>query len=221
MGRTKSSPFVDTRVIYCGDNLDQLRETPRRLRRPDLHRPAVQLQSQLRGLLGRDKGEASLRGPPRLDAGLHRVHAPAVRRARPRAQEDRQLLLPLRLARQPLRQGHARPDFRREQFHERNSLETQRAHNDAKQGSKHFGRTPRHHPPLRRRRPNYTFNHQYSHTTQIMSRILLQHRRGDRTPLSIRRPHRTRRRESRQGQSALRVPRCHSLLAVQRDRMGA
>ena len=62
----KPSALVDTRVIYCGDNLEQLEQAPRRLRGPDLHRPAVQLQPQLRGLLGRDEGEARLRGPPRL-----------------------------------------------------------------------------------------------------------------------------------------------------------
>ena len=62
---TRRSALVDTRVIYCGDNLEQLAQAPRRLRRPDLHRPAVQLQPQLRSLLGRDQGEARLRGPPR------------------------------------------------------------------------------------------------------------------------------------------------------------
>jgi hypothetical protein len=36
-----------------------------RLRRPHLHRPAVQLEPELRGLLGRVEGEAGLRGPPR------------------------------------------------------------------------------------------------------------------------------------------------------------
>ena len=71
----KPSSLVDTRVIYCGDNLEQLAQAARRLRGPDLHRPAVQLQPQLRGLLGRDQGEAGLRGPPRQHAGLHRLHA--------------------------------------------------------------------------------------------------------------------------------------------------
>ena len=59
-------------------------EPPGRLRGPDLHRPAVQLQPQLRGVLGRDEGEARLRGPPRQHPGLHRLHAAAVRRTRPR-----------------------------------------------------------------------------------------------------------------------------------------
>ena len=62
----KPSSLLDTRVIYCGDNLEQLAQAPDRLRGPDLHRPAVQLQPQLRGLLGRDQGEARLRGPPRI-----------------------------------------------------------------------------------------------------------------------------------------------------------
>ena len=110
-------------------------QAARRLHRPDLHRPAVQLQPQLRGLLGRDEGEARLRGPARQHAGVHRVHAAALRRTGPRAQEDRQLLLPLRLARLPLRQGDARPDFRREQLSERDRLEAEPARTaTAKQG---------------------------------------------------------------------------------------
>jgi hypothetical protein len=63
-----------------------------------LGRPAIQLEPQLRSLLGRDEREAQFRRPPRIDQGLHRVHAPALRRATPRAQENRQLLLTLRLA---------------------------------------------------------------------------------------------------------------------------
>jgi len=72
--------------------------------------------STVRGFLGRDEGEAELRGPPRINQSLHRLHAPALPRVAPRAQENRQLLLSLRLARQPLRQGDARPDLRREQL---------------------------------------------------------------------------------------------------------
>ena len=114
---------LDTQVIYCGDNLDKLREMPDRLRGPGLHRPAVQLEPELRGLLGRDEGEAGVRGPARIDQGVHRVHAAPMRRTGPRLEEDRKFLLPLRLAREPLRQGDARPDFRREQLPERDHLE--------------------------------------------------------------------------------------------------
>ena len=35
---SKPSAVLDTRVIYCGDNLDQLRKLPR-LHRPYLHQP--------------------------------------------------------------------------------------------------------------------------------------------------------------------------------------
>src|ERR1017187_7201396 len=80
-------------------------KAPRPLHRPHLHRPAVQLQSQLRGVLGRDQGEAFLRRPSRIHPGLHRVHAPPLRRTGARAQKDGQLQLSLRLPRQPLRQG--------------------------------------------------------------------------------------------------------------------
>ncbi len=90
------------------------RRPPRRLRRPHLHRPALQLQPQLRGLLGRDTREARLRRPPRLHPGLPRFHAAPMRPAPPSPQAHRLILLPLRLARLALRQGHARPDLRGE-----------------------------------------------------------------------------------------------------------
>jgi hypothetical protein len=75
----KPSALLDTRVIYCGDNLEQLAKLP------DVKRM--------------QKDEGRMMKPPRsviLHSTLH---------------NDRQLLLPLRLARQPLRQSHARPDF--------------------------------------------------------------------------------------------------------------
>ncbi len=56
----KPSSLLDTRVIYCGDNLDQLRKLPDACIDLILHRPAVQLQSQLRSVLGRDAREAIL-----------------------------------------------------------------------------------------------------------------------------------------------------------------
>ena len=92
----KPSALLDTRVISCGDCLEQFRSS-----RPpaltDLHRSAVQFQPQLRGHLGETRRSAPSRTatPHRR---LHRLHAPALRRARPRPEENRQLLLPLRLA---------------------------------------------------------------------------------------------------------------------------
>src|SRR5690606_34472585 len=70
-------------------------EPSRSVHRSGVHRPAIQLKPQLRSLPGRDEGEARLRGSPRIDAGVHRLHAAALRRTGPRAQEDRIVLLPL------------------------------------------------------------------------------------------------------------------------------
>jgi hypothetical protein len=49
----KPSAVVDTRVIYCGDNLEQLKKLPTWLRRSGLYRPTIQLEPKLRSLLGR------------------------------------------------------------------------------------------------------------------------------------------------------------------------
>src|SRR6267142_1690187 len=83
---------------------------------------------QMRGVLGRDQGKARLRGPPRQHTGVHRLHAAALCGTGPRAQKDRQLLLPLRLARLALRQGNAGSDLWRAWLPERDHL----AENDHK-----------------------------------------------------------------------------------------
>ena len=79
--KQKPSALVDTRVIYCGDNLEQIAKLPDGPCRTGHHwgetREKHACNSAFRNCIGR------------------------------------QLLLPLRLARQPLRQSHARPDFRR------------------------------------------------------------------------------------------------------------
>lgn len=70
------------------------RQTPRPLHRPHLHRPALQLQPELRGLLGRDQRKTLLRRPPRQHESLHRIHAPTL----PAALTHGESILPLRLA---------------------------------------------------------------------------------------------------------------------------
>ena len=89
MARRPSS-LVDTRIIYCGDNLDHLR------RMPDACVDLIYID------------------PPFNSNRNYEVFWGETKEKR--AFEDRQLLLPLRLARESLRQGDARPDPRREQF---------------------------------------------------------------------------------------------------------
>jgi hypothetical protein len=84
----KSSALLDTRVVYCGDNLEQLAKLP--------DAPPRRMQKEE----GRMMKPACL---PILHSSFFILHSEFTR--------DRQLLLPLRLARQPLRQSHARQIF--------------------------------------------------------------------------------------------------------------
>ena len=76
----KPSSLLDTRVIYCGDNLDQLAKLPPN--RIDLIYidPPFNSNRNYEVFWGRDQREALLRRPPRLDPDLHRIHSPALRR---------------------------------------------------------------------------------------------------------------------------------------------
>ncbi len=67
------------------------RQAPRCLHRPDLHRSTIQQQPQLRSLLGRNQGKASLRRPPRLHRCLHRLHAKIAARNSPASPRPRVL----------------------------------------------------------------------------------------------------------------------------------
>ena len=57
----KPSTLVDTRVVYCGDNIDQLSRLPDACVDLVYIDPPFNSQPQLRGLLGRDEREARLR----------------------------------------------------------------------------------------------------------------------------------------------------------------
>ena len=57
----RPSSHLDTRVVYCGDNLEQLRKLPDRCVDLVYIDPPLQLQPQLRSLLGRNQGKARLR----------------------------------------------------------------------------------------------------------------------------------------------------------------
>ena len=54
-GAARPSALLDTRVIYCGDCLDQLAKLPDGCVDLIYIDPPVQQQPQLRGLLGRDR----------------------------------------------------------------------------------------------------------------------------------------------------------------------
>ena len=93
MAAAKPSSLLATRVVYCGDNLDQLRKLPAAC--VDL----IYIDLPFRAIVGQ---------PLRLPRQAQRL--PYKARAAsswPCAQEDRQLLLPLRLASLALREGHS------------------------------------------------------------------------------------------------------------------
>ena len=133
----KPSALIDTRVIYCGDNLEQLAKLPDACVDLIYIDPPFNSNRNYEVFWGETKEKRAFEDRHASTAGLHRLHAPALRRTRPRPQEDRLLLLPLRLARLPLRQGHARSDFRGEQFPERDHLEAHIGAQRRRQGSKH------------------------------------------------------------------------------------
>ncbi len=97
-GEGRPSSLLDTRVAYCGDNLEQLAKLP------DACVDLIYIDPPFNS-----NRNYKLASPARTwgDTKEKRACNSALRNC-----IDRQLLLPLRLARQPLRQGHARPDFR-------------------------------------------------------------------------------------------------------------
>ena len=112
----KPSSLVDTRVIYCGDNLEQLKKLPDACVDLIYIDPPFNSNRNYEVFWGETKEKRAFEDRHASTAGLHRVHAPALRRASPRPETDRQFLLSLRLARVALRQGHAGSDFGENQF---------------------------------------------------------------------------------------------------------
>ena len=110
----KTSALIDTRVIYCGDNLDQLRKLPEGCVDLIYINPPFNSNRNYEVFWGETKEKRSFADRHESTKAYIEYMRPRCGRAAPRAQENRQLLLSLRLARQPLRQSHARPDFRRE-----------------------------------------------------------------------------------------------------------
>ena len=58
--RLKSSSLVDTRVVYCGDNLEQLAKLPDACVDLIYIDPPFNSNRNYESLLGRDQGEARL-----------------------------------------------------------------------------------------------------------------------------------------------------------------
>ena len=106
----RSSALLDTRVVYCGDNLEQRAKLPDACVDLIYIDPPFNSNRNYEVFWGETKEKRSFEDR-RADAGLHRIHASPLRAARPRPQENRQLLLPLRLARGALRQGDAGRDL--------------------------------------------------------------------------------------------------------------
>jgi hypothetical protein len=124
---TRPSVLVDTRVVFCGDNLEQLAKLPDACVDLIYIDPPFNSNRNYEVFWGSPREIAPrTTAPHRLNhisrgetkekrafEDRHENTKAYIDYLRPRPQTGRQLLLPLRLARQPLRQGHARPDVRR------------------------------------------------------------------------------------------------------------
>ena len=124
-GEGRPSSLLDTRVVYCGDNLEQLAKLPDACVDLIYIDPPFNSNRNYEVFWGETKEKRAFEDRHARHPAYIDYMRPRCVRTRPRPQKDRQFLLPLRLARQPLRQGHARPDFRRKQFSKRNRLEAQ------------------------------------------------------------------------------------------------
>ena len=70
----KPSAVVDTRVIYCGDNLEQLAKLPEHCVDLIYIDPPFNSNRNYEVFWGETKEKRALRGPPRQHRGVHRVH---------------------------------------------------------------------------------------------------------------------------------------------------
>jgi len=113
MPPAKASSLVDTRVIYCGDNLEQLQKLPAAcvnliyIDPPFNSNRNCESASPTRTFWGETKEKRSFEDRHESTKAYIDSMRPRCVELGPRAQEDRQLLLPLRLARLALREGDA------------------------------------------------------------------------------------------------------------------
>ena len=68
--RSRSSALVDTRVIYCGDNLEQLKKLPDACVDLIYIDPPFNSNRNYEVFWGETRENAPLRGPPRVHAEL-------------------------------------------------------------------------------------------------------------------------------------------------------
>ncbi len=87
----RPSALLDTRVVYCGDNLEQLAKLPDACIDLIYIDPPFNSNRNYEVFWGETKDKAILRRPPRFHGGLHRLHASPLRATRPRAEKDRLL----------------------------------------------------------------------------------------------------------------------------------
>ncbi len=127
----RRSPVLDTRVVYCGDNLEQLAKLPDQCVDLIYIDPPFNSNRNYEVFWGETKEKRAFADRHASTAAYIDFMRPALRRTAPRAQADRQLLLPLRLARLALRQGDAGPGIRGEPVPERNHLEANQCHERA------------------------------------------------------------------------------------------
>ena len=90
--------MVDTRVIYCGDNLEQLPKLPEHCVDLIYIDPPFNSNRNYEVFWGETKEKRAFEDR-HASTRLHRIHAAPLRGTRPRAEAHRQLLLSLRLAR--------------------------------------------------------------------------------------------------------------------------
>ncbi len=101
----KPSSLLDTRVVYCGDNLEQLAKLPDACIDLIYIDPPFNSNRNYEVFWGETKEKRSFEDRHASTQAYIDYMRRSLRRARPRSQEDRQLLLPLRLARPSHRDG--------------------------------------------------------------------------------------------------------------------
>jgi 16S rRNA G966 N2-methylase RsmD len=111
--RLKPSALLDTRVVYCGDNLEQLAKLPDVCVDLIYIDPPFNSNRNYEVFWGETKEKRAFEDRrENTKAYIDYMRPRYVQLARV-LKQDRRLLLPLRLARQPLHQGDVRPDVRR------------------------------------------------------------------------------------------------------------